>query len=450
MARNLKGRLFKRGKAGYYYLQYSINGVEFRPALKDEDGSPITNEKKALKARDTLLAPYRAKNEVKRQEIVVAALNTAQNKATIADAIIENRENPPLKIDDSWAVYVESLNRPQSGERTLKNYHWHFSSFCKWLKTQKTKPIYMKEVTTDIANSFALYLSKSGKSANTYNKYISFLELFFRVLAKQGQFSNNPFADITRKQLTTQSRRELTLAELHKILDSATGDLGLLFALGTFTGLRLGDCCTLRWQEIDLENRVIKRVPNKTAARTTTPVLVGIPGPLYDRLVVIPVTNRGEFLLPDFAARYQSVTNGRPGISKIIQTFFKNIGFQTQKSGTGKVTDQKTKEVKDTGKRAVVEVGFHSLRHSYVSLHAMGGTPQAVIQSNVGHSNPAMTAHYTHTSMEAAVRVASALEVPFTRQITAVEEPERDRLIDLVRTLPLKKVKEVLLRLEKK
>ena len=38
-----------------------------------------------------------------------------------------------------------------------------------------------------------------------------------------------------------------------------------------------------------------------------------------------------------------------------------------------------------TGKRAVVEVGFHSLRHTFVSLQAESGTPQTVVQAIVGH-----------------------------------------------------------------
>jgi integrase len=41
-------------------------------------------------------------------------------------------------------------------------------------------------------------------------------------------------------------------------------------------------------------------------------------------------------------------------------------------------------------------VGFHSLRHSFVSLCAKAGAPQHVVQRLVGHGSPAMTEHYTH------------------------------------------------------
>jgi hypothetical protein len=61
------------------------------------------------------------------------------------------------------------------------------------------------------------------------------------------------------------------------------------------------------------------------------------------------------------------------------------------------------------GKRAVVEVGFHSLRHTFVSLCRESNAPLAVVESIVGHSNPAMTRHYTHVGELAAGRAVAAL-----------------------------------------
>ncbi len=449
MGRSIKGTLIKRGKAGNFYLKYSVNGKLFKQALKDENENPITNEKKALKARDIILAPYWAKDEVKRQEMVVAALHIAEEKAAIADAIIDGIDNPPLTFAGAWQAYVDAQNRPRSGERTLKNYQGHFVAFNEWLNAQKPKPVYLKDITPEHATKFAVSLNKSGKSANTFNKYTSFLRLFFKVLAKPGQISSNPFHEdtITRRDLSTNSRRELSIDELKKILSEATGDMALLLGLGTFTGLRLGDCCTLQWKEVDLINRIIKRVPNKTVKKRKS-VIIGIPGPLYNCLVEIPIKSRGDYVLPEYARIYLGSSHGKAYISKRIQSFFEKTGIQTQQKGTGKTIDPETKEVKDTGKRAVVEVGFHSLRHTYISIHANAGTPQAIIRDNAGHSNQRMTSEYTHISMEAARRVAGALEAPFMDVIPV--EPERGQLAELSQTLPIEKIREFLKSLENK
>ena len=42
------------------------------------------------------------------------------------------------------------------------------------------------------------------------------------------------------------------------------------------------------------------------------------------------------------------------------------------------------------------------MRHSFVSLCANAGVPLAAVQAIVGHSNPAMTRHYSHIGIEAA------------------------------------------------
>ncbi len=60
-------------------------------------------------------------------------------------------------------------------------------------------------------------------------------------------------------------------------------------------------------------------------------------------------------------------------------------------------------------KRKRPEAGFHSLRHTFVSLCAAGGDPQSVVQALVGHGSPAMTAHYTHVGVDAAKSAVLAL-----------------------------------------
>ena len=64
---------------------------------------------------------------------------------------------------------------------------------------------------------------------------------------------------------------------------------------------------------------------------------------------------------------------------------------------------------KKEGERAKVDVGFHSLRHTFVSLSANAGAPLAIVQAIVGHSNPAMTRHYFHEQESALTTAVAAL-----------------------------------------
>ncbi len=414
------GRLYKRSKGGkeyssdsktpgVFWIQYTngtkLNGKgkqipnRVRHALTGTDGKPITDLRKAEAERKRLTAPLRAGKRADQIQALTASLKQAE---AVEVQAVEDAA-PILPIVEAWEAYLQNPDRPDSGDGTLRNYAGHWKRFCEWIKKTEPNTHCLREITHKTAQDYAATLNGGTVSPNTYNKHTSFLKLFFRVLLDDAGLKENPFEKIRRKNLKTESRRELTLAELKEILETASGDLQTLLYLGTFTGLRLGDCCTLKWGETDLDRGLIRRVPNKTA-KNRKPVLVGIPAALHKKLSETPKTKRKGYVLPRFAElyTYRNETgrlSKQPFVSNEIQKIFTDCEIQTHKEGTGK----------GTGKRAVVEVGFHSLRHTYVSLHAEAGTPQAMIQANVGHSNPSMTAHYTHVNEAAARQVACVL-----------------------------------------
>jgi integrase len=412
------GRLYKRTKEGkeisanskaqgVFWLQYTLNGKRVRHALTGLDGKPITDLRKAEAERKRLTAPLLAGKREDQLDALTAALNQAENNLHEAKINAE----PILTVSTAWDSFLNHAERNDgTGERTLSDYKSYWNRFEGWLKQSHSEIVALWDVSPNTAKEYADHLRNEGLSANTYNKNTSFIKNLFDVLNDADRPKRNPFANAKnsnrfRMKENTCSRRELTIAELRTILTSASGDLQTLLALGTFTGLRLGDCCTLKWGEIDLDRGLIRRIPNKTARKNKT-VLIGIPAALRDVLELAPIAKRQGYVLPEYAAAYQYVNaNGsasrRSDITKAIQKHFIECGIQTHKEGTGNGTQ----------KRAVVEVGFHSLRHTYVSLHAEKGTPQALIQGNVGHSNPAMTQHYLHVNEETAFQTAQVLSL---------------------------------------
>lgn len=413
--RNRSGSLYRRWKGkeytiddkvamgqGIIWLRYMLNGKRQKISLKTSD---ITEAKRK---QQEFMAPLMFADEKEVIDQLVLKASQAQQK------VDENWEhnNPPLTFEKAWDTYLISHERPDSGEATLANYKRQWKRFKKWHEKQYPGRIYLKDVTADIASEYASDLTKANLTPNTFNKHINLLKLFFSTLRNQARTEENPFSKIKPKKLKTVSKRELTKHELKTVLESADEDLKLLFYIGVFTGLRLGDCATLKWGEVDMDDHVIKRIPNKTRSRNAKPVIIGIPVALYTPLDKIQKSKRCGYVLPSIADDYQK---DAPGLTNRIQKHFERCGIQVHKPGTGyeKVPDPtgKHKYLKvHTGKRAVVEVGFHSLRHTFVSLHATMGTAQAVIQAIVGHGNPAMTAHYTHIGKDAAKQAAGLLD----------------------------------------
>ena len=91
------------------------------------------------------------------------------------------------------------------------------------------------------------------------------------------------------------------------------------------------------------------------------------------------------YLMPDMAATYERDTSA---VAARIRRAFEAAGFKTRAEVDGYAN-------------AVAKIGFHSLRHTFVSLMGNAGAPLALVQSIVGHSNPMMTAHYFHARTDA-------------------------------------------------
>jgi integrase len=410
------GHLYKKGSC--YYLQFMVDGRRVKQALKNDKGEAITTKEDAEAARTRIMAPLMV---AEREQ----ALRTVTHRL---DDSIEAREalengTPGLRLVDAWEAYVASVNRPDSGPRTLKGYEAQWRQFVEWMREAHAPLSQLKHVSPRIAEEYAAYMLKDIReehdgqpvivkrafTTNTFNKHVRVLELVFRVLAKKAGVEANPWAEITRKTENKASRRELTIEELNTICNRAEGELRALLVLGIYTGLRLGDCCTLRWSEVDLARRIILRVPNKTARRKGLPVHIPIHPTLLTFLEQTPKAQRSGFVVPDFAGKYR---NNDAEVAKILRNHFKSCGIQVHAEGTGfkraPSRGSRTKNV-HTGKRAVVEVGFHSLRHSFVSLCRQSNAPLAVVEAIVGHSNPAMTRHYTHVGDVAAGQAVAAL-----------------------------------------
>jgi integrase len=279
----------------------------------------------------------------------------------------------------------------------------------------------LRDVTRQIAEEYAASLNHVKFTASTFNKHMNLLTLVFRVLKNKARLTGNPWEDIQRKRLAAQSRRELTVDELRNVCQSAKGELRVLLGLGLYSGLRLGDCATLRWAEVDLARNIIRRIPNKTARRNPKPVIVPIHPQLHEMLASPAPEQRAEYVLPEIAALYTRRTDM---VTDMIQRHFKTCGIKTYQPGTG--PDSKS------GKRAVIEVGFHSLRHTFVSLCRESNAPLSVVESIVGHSSPAMTRHYTHVGELAAGRAVALL--PSVMSEAAPEPTKRGQseiLLDL-------------------
>ena len=383
------GCLFRHG-AGYA-VSWTVNGKRMFQSLRDAKGNPITEKTAAETARAELMAPFRAADEK-------AVLENLTGKLSAVTAEVERLEDEradALRIADAWTAFAKSPRRPDCGQVTLDGYEGQWNRFVDFMD-KRSKGAALRDVDDATAEAYATDLTATGMTPNTFNKHLAVLALVFRVLGRTPAYhvTVNPWGkdSIQRKRLAPHSHRELTIEELRQVCSTAKGELRTLFAIGLYSGLRLADAVTLQWGEVDLTRRLIMRVPRKTARRTGKAVQIPIHTALGLLLAETPPKKRHGPVLPELCAKYNL---GRDRVSKIIQDHFRACKIETA--------------APSESAKAPVDVGFHSLRHTLVSLCRQAGTPLSVVEALVGHSSAAMTQHYTHVGEDATRHAIGAL-----------------------------------------
>lgn len=295
----------------------------------------------------------------------------------------ENR----LPLADAWHYYEVSPIRRELADCTLNSKQQIWNSFSRWTNKWHPEMTQLAHVTADAIGEYLLELRR-GHTAGTYNNRVCVLREIFHVLQDRAGIIDDPWNGIQLRANDSHSRRELSLEEIRSLLASAlrvSPNWQKLIYIGLYTGLRLGDCCKLRWSEVLLDENIIQTIPSKTRKYAHgRPITI----PLHPKLrTVLTVGNVSDavYVLPEIAQLYQ---DARWRVCEELAKIFRSAGIKMQTKIEGR-------------KRLATEASFHSLRHTFVSLSANAGVPLSVIASIVGHTSTAMTRHYYHENAEA-------------------------------------------------
>lgn len=348
-------------------------------------GTSIHRE--AVEKLKEFVAPYRLKTEAGKDAKAAKKAKAEKSDAT-AEALANAAKDKlstagklEITLAKAWEEFDTSLARKTRTANVDRINLARWKVFQRWMHNKHPTVTSLADVKAYMAADFMKTIRKE-RSPKTFNDYRALLFQIWKVLDEAAGLDGfNPWdqSHIKAMEYDTDenTRRELTVEELARVVAPLTGEMRVLFALGIYTGLRLGDCVNLDWGKVDLVRGFIQCKPRKTKKGK---IMVHIP--LFPALAKIlletPAEGRHGPILPHLSKTYGRYTCVR------VRKAFEAAGIQT---------------CKETGrKRKAVEVGFHSLRHTFVSLCANKGIPLHVVQAIVGHSNVKMTKHYTHLS----------------------------------------------------
>lgn len=274
------------------------------------------------------------------------------------------------------------------------------STICRYRNNLKLhlNPRFQNKRFTDITREEVVdYLTelqvkgdgRIGMSANTVKGILSVLRSVLEYGERQYHLS---VANLTRVSVSDTENpplRVLTESEegmlLEHILSSLTDDgLGILLVL--YTGLRLGELCSLRWEDIDFQEGTVSvrttmeriQIPNNPERRTK----VSITPPKSKKSVrKIPLHEDILGLLGERAGEKGTFfLTGRKDAyiePRTMENRFKAI-------------------IKTVG---IADVNFHALRHTFATRSIENGVDAKVLSELLGHASVKLTLdRYVHPS----------------------------------------------------
>jgi integrase len=208
-----------------------------------------------------------------------------------------------------------------------------------------------------------------GVKASTVNQNISILRSILSMAVEEGIINKNPLNSKSFKGLKAEEveKKALTNDEIRKILELPSGWERMVILIGLFTGLRLMDVVSLKWENIDFNNRMISVFVRKTDRVTRIPISDFLIGELKE---FKPKSKTNEHLFYDGKINHNSESK----FSNHFRKVFRGMGMP---------------------------VSFHSLRHTNATRVVEVSKDVATATKLLDHRDIATTMRYVHRDLNA-------------------------------------------------
>ena len=261
----------------------------------------------------------------------------------------------------------------------------------------KFRKKYVYEIKAELVQQIVIDWMNNEEEENrlaesTVKCILVILKDFLKYARMKNYIDNVDISVQMPKRVSSKKIKVLKKNEYLKIVNSITErsslkDIGILFTL--FTGLRIGEICALKWEDIDIENMTVS--VNKTMQR----ILVREEGKdVYTKVVVtVPKTSCSIREIP---LNTKLVNFLKKVMPKDRQTYFltgskKYIEPRTYRNHFNRILK----------KYDISHINFHGLRHTFASKCIELGADYKTVSELLGHASVNVTLNlYVHPQIE--------------------------------------------------
>lgn len=330
------------------------------------------------------ITDYDSSGKAHYQYVYGKTYDEAENKLLIGREIVtrflSGRYITVGKVYTEWLNAV--INRVK--ESTLSNYKVKFEKHilpefgdvpCADLTASRINTFINQKLTEGLSASYIRDIFTVFKMMLKYaqEEYDFRLSLKNVILPKPERNQVEKISDAQQKMLVSYLKANMSLTSF-----------GIMLSL--FMGLRIGELCGLKWEDVDFQNKILH-------IRRTVQRISSINGNRKTKIVISSpksVTSFRDIVIPDVLMKYFEMFQSEAN-NYILSETDKPVEPRTMQYRYKKIL--RTADVKDHN--------YHKLRHTFATISAEKGFNVKALSAVLGHSNVTLTLNrYVHPDLD--------------------------------------------------
>lgn len=259
---------------------------------------------------------------------------------------------------------------------TIKSYTFDLKHLYEYAADQGLEVL---KLTYPDLEHFLAYLADLGLDTRSMARVVSGVRAFYRYLFVEEVIESNPTDLLEAPRIGRRLPEVLTVKEIDRMIDSIdlstshgvrnAAMLELLYSCG----LRVSECCELRFQDLSLEHKYLRVMGKGSKER------------------LIPMSDTAVARIMDYIPIRQEIQE-KPGCRDFL--FLSRLGRPLSRQMVFMVIKELAKEV-----GIQKSISPHTLRHSFATHLLEGGASLSAIRDMLGHADIATTEIYTHVEL---------------------------------------------------
>ena len=263
----------------------------------------------------------------------------------------------------------------------------------------------LKDIQPEMVQQFIASRKASPKTVR--NIYVT-LRSVWRTARDWDYVAHDPFAGIKLPRPTRAQRYFFSAEQVRQIITAAEEPHRTFYALLAETGLRVGEVCGLRLDDLDLERGILMVCQSAWRGKLVSPKT-------YSSIRAINLSQQCIEHLRNFLQHW------RPNENRLL--------FATRNGTPWDANMQRKRRFRSLLRTLNIQVpkgnGFHAFRHANAALMDRLSIPIRIRQERLGHSNPGITlGTYTHFAEEDSRTAANKLGEVVWGSILAPNGPQ--------------------------